>query len=158
MTQRILLSFLLVFVCGIAFADTPTEFDLKFERLQPAIDTLSVAEREAVADAISLIKRGENVLALSRLSGLKQRRPNNSSVRILASYALLQVGNLLGAFEEAEKAHDAPDGNSYKCWFLAKIALMNGKSAICERELDHVHSAGDMVGEARELEEELKRN
>jgi Flp pilus assembly protein TadD len=158
MKQLTLVLLLAALSAGVALGDTPEEFDLKFDRLEPVLEVLSAADRDAVSDAINLLKRGENVLALSRLSALKQRNPNNSSLRILASYALLQAGNLLGAFEEAEKAHVAPNGNSYKCWFLAKIALINGKTAICERELEHVKGAGDMVAEARELEKELKSN
>jgi Flp pilus assembly protein TadD len=110
-----------------------------------------------VGDAIALIRNDEHVLALARLSSLKQANPQNSSLRILASYALLQVGNLVGAFEEAEKAHTAPNGNSYRCWFLAKVALLNGKKSRCERELEHLKRIGDMAAEAAELEKELAR-
>jgi len=141
---------------GVALGAGPDKFALRFDRLEPALDVLSAADRDTVSDAINLIKSGENVLALSRLSSLKQASPKNSSLRILAAYALLQTGNALGAFEEAEKAHDAPDGNSYKCWFLAKVALLSGKRAVCERELEHVRGAADMVAEAKQLERELK--
>ncbi len=133
-------------------------FDLNYDRLRGALNEITGSDQDTVSDAINLIKKGEHVLALSRLSSLKQTNPNNSSLRILAAYALLQAGNLLGAFDEAEKAHDAPNGNSYKCWFLAKVALLNGKKTICERELEHIRSAGDMVSEARQLEKELKKN
>ena len=136
----------------------PSSFELQFERLQPALTDLSAADRDIVDDAINLIKQGEHVLALSRLSSLKQQSRQNSSLRILASYALLQAGNVIGAFAEAEKAHEAPNGNSYKCWFLAKVALLNGKKGVCERELEHLKSAGDMVSEVKQLEQELEQN
>ncbi len=131
-------------------------FDLDYGRLAGPINELSEGERDAVADAIRLMKQGRHLLALSRLSALNQSNPRNSSLRILASYALLQTGNLLGAFREAEKAHETPEKNSYKCWFLAKVALLNGKTALCERELEHVRNIGDMPAEAAELEKELK--
>jgi hypothetical protein len=143
---------------GLALADSSEKFDLNFGRLESALEVLSAAERDTVSDSINLIKSGENVLALSRLSSLKQQSPQNSSLRILAAYALLQAGNALGAFEEAEKAHAAPDGNSYKCWFLAKVALISGKRAVCERELEHIKGAGDMVAEVKQLERDLKKN
>ena len=138
-----------------ASADT---FDLDYNRLDPAADVLSHADHDAMSDAIQLIKKGEHSLALARLSALNKSNPENSSLRILASYVLLQAGNIAGAFEEAEKAHKAPNGNSYKCWFLGKVALLNGKNAVCERELKHVHGAGDMVAEAKALEAELAKN
>ena len=131
---------------------------LDYERLRPAMETLTSADRDVVADAISLIQRGEHTLALSRLSSLKQRSPQNSSLRILASYALLQMGHLAGAFEEAERAHKAPDGDVYKCWFLAKIALLHGKRDVCEREIQHVEAHAGMLAEAEALRKELESN
>jgi hypothetical protein len=68
------------------------------------------------------------------------------------------VGNLVGAFEEAKKAESAPNGNSYKCWFLAKVAVLAGDRKVCRRELKHVKQAGDMVAEVTALERELKGN
>ncbi len=138
-----------------AFADT---FDLNYDRLERAIDVLSHDDRDAVNDSIQLIKDGKHSLALARLSALNKSNPKNSSLRILASYALLQAGNVVGAFKEAETAHEAPNGNSYKCWFLGKVALLNGKGALCEREIEHVHGVGDMVAEAKALEAELAKN
>jgi Flp pilus assembly protein TadD len=128
---------------------------MNYERLMPSIELLSTADRDVVSDTISLIKDGEHTLALSRLSSLKQRNPQNSSLRILASYALLQIGNQAGAFEEAEKAHDTPDGDEFKCWFLAKVALLSGKRAVCEREIEHLRQHGEMTAEVNKLEEEL---
>ncbi len=144
-------------VFALAVGASAATFDLNYQRLKPELDTLSDRDRDAVADAINLIKQGENTLALARLSDLKEDNPKNSSLRVLAAYALLQTGNLLGAFEEAEHAHDTPPAGSYKCWFLAKVALLNGKREICDREIAHVKSAGDMPSEARELEQELAK-
>ena len=158
--MKVLNLFLAPVVLAMLFAPpTPCEvFDLNYERLEPAVDTLKHADRDAVNDAVELIKQGEHSLALARLSSLNKNHPENSSLRIFASYVLLQAGNIAGAFEEAEKAHKAPNGNSYKCWFLGKVALLHGKHALCERELKHVQGAGDMVAEAKALEAELSKN
>ena len=70
---------------------------MNYERLTPSINLLSTGDRDIVSDTIDLIKDGEHTLALSRLSSLKQRSPQNSSLRILASYVLLQIGSQAGA-------------------------------------------------------------
>lgn len=127
------------------------------DRLSAALRPLSKADARAVQESIQLIQKGSHAAALVRLTELNRGNPDNSSLRILTSYAMLQIGNLLGAFEEAGKAHDAPNGNSYKCWFLAKVALLNGKRELCEREMKHVRGVGDMKAEVRALEEELKQ-
>lgn len=152
---------LIYFVLAFGLAVAPGQADnlaLKYERLNPAIDLLNDSDRNVVRDAISLLKRGDHLLALSRLAAIKEQNPDNSSLRILASYALLQAGNLLGAFEEAEAAHKAPNGNSYKCWFLAKVSLLAGNKESCRRELEHVKKAGDMMAEVRQLEKEMEKN
>ena len=137
---------------------TAEPLSLNYDKLKSSVNTLSPADQTVVEDAVRLIKAGDYTLALSRLTALKNTHPNNSSLRILASYALVLTGNLVGAFDEAQKAHDAPDGNSYKCWFLAKIALLNGKTAACEREIQHLKKAGDMVAETQALEKEMHDN
>ena len=129
-------------------------FDLDYARLSGPLGELSGADRDTVRDTIELIKQGEHTLALNRLSSLNQSNPQNSSLHILASYALLQAGNLVSAFGEAEKAHATPDRTSYKCWFLAKVAMLNGNKSVSEREVHHVEGAGDMVAQAKELERE----
>ena len=72
------------------------------------------------------------------------------------AYAQLQLGNLTGALDEAKKAHDAPNGNSYRCYFLAKIAFLTGDNATCRRELNHAKNAGDMPEDVRQLENDVK--
>ena len=132
-------------------------FNLDYDRLQVGLNSLDDSDRGAVDGAIKLIKGGEHSLALARLSALNQHAPENSSLRILASYVLLQVGNLVGAFEEAEKAHQTPNSNVYTCWFLARVALLNGKTTICKRELEHVKKSGQMVAERKQLEKEMQK-
>jgi Flp pilus assembly protein TadD len=131
--------------------------DLHFDRLASALTLLTDSDRKIVGEAVQLIREGEHVGALARLSALAQTNPNNSSLRILTAYAQLQLGNLTGAFDEAKRAHEAPNGNSYKCFFLAKLALLTGDKATCQRELDHVKRVGDMKQDARQLEGELKK-
>ncbi len=136
-------------------AQTPG-FELEYERLSAPIAALGTGDRDVVRDTIQLIRQGEHALALNRLSSLTERNPQNSGLRILASYALLEAGNLAGAFEQAEKAHQAPDRNSYTCWFLGKVALLSGNREVCERELHHLERAGpDMLAQERALEEEF---
>jgi hypothetical protein len=133
------------------------DFDLRFDRLAAALALIGDSDKGAVEEAVQFIRRGENQLALARLSALNKANPNNSSLRILTAYALLKVGNLAGAFEEARSAEGAPNGNSYKCWFLAKVAFLAGNKDVCRRELKHVKGVGDMPNEAAALERQLKK-
>ena len=151
-------SFLAV-VLAIAWAAIPAqaiEFDLRFDKLVDALQLLPDADRESVNGVISMIKRGAHQEALQRLKVLNGGNPENSSLRLMTAYALLQVGNALGALQEADKAHEASNGNSYKCWFYSKVALLNGQSEACKRELSHVKKAGDMPEEVKALEKEMK--
>lgn len=147
----------LLFVAGLAA--TPAQavtFDLRLDRLAEAIGLLPDSDRKSVEEVIQLIKRGENTDAYQRLNELNKTNPSNSSLRVLTSYALLQLGNAIGALEEADRAHDAPNGNSYKCLFYAKIAFLNGKTDACKRELGHVKKVGDMPKDVKALEKEMK--
>ena len=134
-------------------------FDLRYDRLSGAVAQLADADRSTVNQAIDLIKKGDSNLALIRLSGLNKANPNNSSLRILTAYALLRAGDLLGAFEESKKAHEAPNGdNGYKCWFLGKLALLNGDKATCQREVNHAKADKTLAKDVSALEKELKKN
>lgn len=132
------------------------DFDLRLDRLAEALGLLPEDDRKSVDEIIQFIKRGENTDAFNRLNDLNKTNPSNSSLRVLTSYALLQLGNAIGALEEADKAHEAPNGNSYKCLFYAKIAFLNGKLDACKRELGHVRKVGDMPKEVKALEKEMK--
>ncbi len=155
MTKTVLYT-LLVLWSWTATPASAVTFDLRLDRLAEAFGILPEHDRKAVDEIISLIKRGENNDAYQRLHELNKTNPSNSSLRVLTSYALLQLGNAIGALEEADKAHDAPNGNSYKCLFYAKIAFLNGKSEACKRELSHVRKVGDMPKEVKALEKEMK--
>ena len=131
--------------------------DLRFDRLASALTLLSDTDRKIVDEAAQLIREGEHAGALARLSTLTHSNPENSSLRILMAYAQLQLGNLTGALDEAKKAHEAPNGNSYRCYFLAKIAFLTGDNITCRRELNHAKNAGDMPEEVRQLQNDLKK-
>jgi Flp pilus assembly protein TadD len=141
----------------VPFPAPAADFDLRFDRLSEAFTLLPEADRMSTNEVIALIRRGDHNDALARLQKLNAGHPDNSSLRVLTAYALLQVGNLVGAFDEAQKAHSAPNGNSYKCWFFSKIALLNGDIQTCKRELAHVKHAGDLRAEAKALEQDLKK-
>ena len=151
----------LILVCAatLALAAPPPgpSMELRFDRLTSALTLLSDSDRKIVDEAVQLIREGEHVGALARLSTLTHSNPDNSSLRILMAYAQLQLGNLTGALDEAKKAHEAPNGNSYRCYFLAKIAFLTGDSVTCRRELNHAKNAGDMPEDIRQLQNDLKK-
>ena len=150
---------LILVSAAVAFAAPPPEpaVDLRFDRLASALKLLNDADRKIVDEAAQLIREGEHAGALARLSTLTHSNPENSSLRILIAYAQLQLGNLTGALDEAKKAHEAPNGNSYRCYFLAKIAYLAGDNVTCQRELKHAKKAGDMPEQVRQLENDLKK-
>ena len=161
MDMRRVWSICLIFVCAatLALAAPPPapSMDLRFDRLASALTLLSDADRKIVDQAAQLIREGEHAGALARLSALTHSNPENSSLRILMAYAQLQLGNLTGALDEAKKAHEAPNGNSYRCYFLAKIAFLTGDNITCRRELNHAKNAGDMPEEVRQLQNDVKK-
>ncbi len=134
----------------------PAAFALNYDLILGPLNGPTPADRDVIQDTIRLIQNGEHTLALNRLSALSERYPENSALRILLSYVLLETGNLVGAFEQAEEAHELNGENPYKCWYLAKVALMTGHMGMCHRELEHLRNAGEMQDAVSELETELK--
>lgn len=151
---------ILVSAAALSAAPPPQapSMDLRFDRLASALTLLNDADRKIVDEAAQLIREGEHAGALARLSSLTHSNPDNSSLRILMAYAQLQLGNLTGALDEAKRAHEAPNGNSYRCYFLAKIAFLAGDTATCRRELNHAKNAGDMPDDVRQLQSEIKKS
>ncbi|MBL8214455.1 MAG: hypothetical protein JNK87_27280 [Bryobacterales bacterium] len=135
------------------------DFDLRLDRLSEAFQLLPETDRGTVDEVLAMLKKGDHQEALRRLNMLNQTNPENSSLRVLTAYGLLQVGNLLGAFDEARKAERASNGNAYKCWFLSKVALINGDTMACRRELGHVKDSKDkgLRQEVKQVEEQLKK-
>ena len=130
--------------------------DLKLDRLTKPITSLSPEERKIFDEAIGLIRSGNHSLALARLTSLKEANPKNTAVRVASSYVLLQAGNLLGAFDDAEKA-EAGEANGYLCWFLAKVSLATGQPAACKREVEHLKTVPEYREAAKQIEKELKK-
>lgn len=150
--------FLFVFLAlSIVAPIRAADFNLRVERLAGSLSGLKSVDRTVVDEALQLIQKGENSLALVRLTALNKENPRNSSLRIMTAFVMLQLGNLVGAFEEAKKAERAPDGEAYKCWFLAKVALLAGDKTVCERELKHAQDAGYAAAEVKELKQQLER-
>jgi Flp pilus assembly protein TadD len=155
--RNVLLMLVLMAAPCVAASPAPPTMPLQFDRLTSALTLLSDADRKVVNDAALLIREGEYAGALARLSTLTHQSTDNSSLRILMAYAQLQLGNLTGAFDEAMKAHEAPNGNGYKCYFLAKIAFLTGDNVTCRRELNHAKNAGEPSEEVRQLQSDLKK-
>ncbi len=153
--RRLLLAFLFAGFLAAASAAQP-QVELNVDRLASALKLLSDMDRAIVRQTIDLLRSGQHEAALARLSALNTSNPENSSVRILLAYAQLQLGNLLGAFEQAEKAEAAPNGTSYRCYFLGKMALITGNRAVCQREIGHLKAVGDMKSGVRELEKAMR--
>lgn len=147
---------LLIVMVALLAPAAGADFSLRLDRLTEAFRLLPEKDQPVLDQAIRLVQQGEHAAALLRLTDLNKSHPTNSSLRVLTAYAMIQAGNLLGAYAEAEKAHHAPNGNSYKCWFYAKIALLTGNDTICRRELEHARKAGDMPAEVKTLEQEMK--
>lgn len=132
-------------------------FELNFDRLQEAFRLIPDSDRGSLDEVIVLVKKGEHKEALSRLNALNKKFPDNSSLRVMTAFALVNLGNFLGAFEEADYAHDAPNGNPYKCLFYARVALLAGRPEACQRELKHAKDNKEQPKEVKEIELALRK-
>jgi Flp pilus assembly protein TadD len=141
-------------VCTAANAAT---VELNRDRLGGSLKLLARPDRTVVDQAIKLIQRGDHSLALAHLSSLTKKNSDSSALRILSAYAMLQLGNLVGAFDEAKKAEASPDHDSYACLFLAKLALLIGDKEVCKRELEHIKGAGEPAAQISQIENGLKK-
>ena len=127
-------------------ASLPMGFD--YARVAGPLDSLNSADRKTVEDTVALMKRGDHRLALVRLAALNDRNPSNASLRLLSSYALLQLGNLAESLAEAQRSHNAADHGVYQCYVLAHVATINGNTELARREIEHVNGAGDAAMKA----------
>ena len=142
-TCAVLSALLLLNHCSPSTNAQATHLELDYTRVASHLSTLSDADRKTVEDTVMLMKRGDHRLALVRLSALNDRNPSNASLRLLASYALLQLGNLAESLAEAQRAHDAADHTAYQCYVLARVAAINGDMNRAKREVEHVNGSGD---------------
>jgi len=129
--------------CSNSHQAAATPLQLNYARVTGPLANLSDADRKTVEDTVTLMKRGDHRLALVRLSALNDRNPSNASLRLLGSYALLQLGNLAESLAEAQRAHDADGHTVYQCYVLAHVAAINGNRDLARREIEHVHGSGD---------------
>lgn len=148
---------ILTLLLGSAAQAGAISFDLNFDRLQEAFRLIPDSDKGAVDEVIALVKRGDHKEALARLNALNKQFPDNSSLRVLTAFALVNLGNYLGAFEEADRAHDSPNGNPYKCLFYSKVALLAGRTEACKRELQHAKDNKEQPKEIKAIEAELKK-
>jgi hypothetical protein len=88
MTVARILLFLSILPLAIPAAGE--SFDLRYDMLSGALSPLSDADRATVSDTIRLIKSGEHSWRWPG-SSLNRTNPQNSSLRILASYVLLRL-------------------------------------------------------------------
>ena len=134
------LGILLLFLAAplwLGAADTRSP-ELNLTDLQGSLQALSPEDRAVVESAIDLIRQKEHAAALVRLAPVFRDKDGPSALRALSAYLKLQLGNTLGAFEDAQKAEAAAPPSPYRCWFLAKLAALIGNETVCRREIKHV--------------------
>jgi hypothetical protein len=126
---------------------------------QPKLDEAALAgsaralnsgDGKVFDDAIQLIKLGNHAEALLSLTRLTGSNPKNVAVRATRAYVLLQVGNLLGALDDARIAEKNPHA-AYRCWLLAQISYLAGNQRICKREVKHLEGNPEYGAEAAKL-------
>jgi hypothetical protein len=76
-------------------------------------------------------------------------------VRVLRAYALLELGSLSGALDDADAAEALGAHATYKCWFLAQVAHVAGNKPLCRREIQHVANDPTYGPQAKKLRREL---
>jgi len=130
--------------------------NLGLKELTEPLRDLSPDDRRAVDLAIASIERGEHAVALAWLSRLSGSNPMNSSVRVLRAYALLELGNLTGALDDARAAEASPAHSAYQCWFLAQVAYLAGNKPLCRREIKHLAGNTTWGADAEQLRRDLQ--
>jgi hypothetical protein len=150
--------FLLLLFLAPAAAQTSSRWrpNLDVPGIGPALKDLRPAEKLILDEGIELIGQGEHARALVVLSQLTESNPKNTPFRVIKAYALLQLGNLIGALGEARAAEGAKPHSAYRCWFLARVAFLAGNRSLCEREIGHVAGHPIYGPEAAKLKEELR--
>jgi predicted Zn-dependent protease len=129
-------------------ARSAVELDIK--ALAKPLQDLMPAERQVVDEAIELIGQKRHALALLDLTRLTASNPNNSALRVLRAYVLLELGNITGALNDARSAEASGARSAYRCWFLAQVAYLAGNKPLCCREIKHLTSQPSPYGMAAE--------
>lgn len=132
--RNLFVALAILFFCGIAHAQP--RLDLK--ALAEPLQDLTPADRATVDQVIKLIQDKKHLQALTYLTDLTVRNPQNSSVRVLRAYVLLELGNIVGALGDARNAEASGSHAAYRCWFLAQVAYLAGDKPLCRREIKHL--------------------
>jgi len=122
---------------------------LDLSALTGPLQELTPEERKVVDRALELIRQKRHTAALLELSRLVGSNPQNSALRVLRAYVLLELGNVSGALDDARSAEASGLRSAYRCWFLAQVAYLAGNVPLCRREIKHVGS-DESYGQAAE--------
>ena len=157
MAFRARLPLLLAAAAGIAAAASIPKPQPKLDEAALAIPAraLSAADGKVFDEAIELIRRGNHAEALLSLTRLTGSNPKNVAVRATRAYVLLQVGNLLGALDDARVAEKTGPQSAYRCWLLAQISYLAGNQRLCRREIKHLEGSAEYGAEAAKLGQSL---
>ena len=129
--------------------------ELNLKALAEPLQDLTPADRRVVDESIRLIREMSNVEALADLTNLTRTNSKNSTLRVLRAYALLELGNLTGALDDATVAEASGTHTPYKCWFLAQVAYLAGNKPLCRREIKHVSRDATYRPQAERLHRSL---
>jgi len=129
---------------------------LEMPSLADSLRTLKAEEQRIVDETVQLIQKKEHTLAFLALSRLVKSNPKNSSLRVLRSYAALQLANLAGALEDARIAEGSGAPSAYRCWFLAQVAFLAGNAKMCRREVAHLEADSTYGSQAVKLRQNLE--
>ena len=148
---RLLLLWVATAAMAAAAGISPPQPKLDEAALAIPARALSTADGKVFDDAIELIRRGNHAEALLSLTRLTGSNPKNVAVRATRAYVPLQVGNVLGALDDARVAEKTGPPTAYRCWLLAQISYLAGNQRLCKREVKHLEGNPEYGVEAAKL-------
>jgi len=129
--------------------------ELNLKALAQPLAGLTPQDHQVVDEAIRLIEDRKHVEALAVLTRLTQSNSQNSAVRVLRAYVLLELGNVAGALDDAKVAENSGGHAAYRCWFLAQVAYLAGNKPLCHREIKHIGADPTYGASAQKLRQVL---
>lgn len=144
----------LLLATSICFAQPPKP-QLNLDALAEPLQQLTPQDRKTVDQAIQQIQQMQHAEALATLTRLTRANGQNSALRILHAYALLELGNATGALKDAKVAESSGTHSAYKCWFLAQVAYLTGDNPTCKREIKHIGADPTYGPQAQDLSRSL---
>jgi predicted Zn-dependent protease len=111
---------------------------LNLTALAEPIKNLTPQDRQVFDQAIKQIDQDQHLEALTTLTRLSHTDNNNPALRIARAYALLELGKIAAALDDAKVAESSGTHTPYKCWFLAQVAYLAGNKPLCHREIGHI--------------------